>query len=129
MSSRQNQLSKRRSSSVPSMTSSRVSILVQSIVADRLLVVSICVSYQAMRNLPDLADALIPMVARAGSVILRIYDGAFTVQPTDDDSPLTLADLESQRIIIEGLAQLTPDIPVLSEESAQAPWPEPRSWQ
>jgi 3'(2'), 5'-bisphosphate nucleotidase len=81
-----------------------------------------------MRNLPDLAEALIPVVARAGSAIMRIYDGAFAVQHKDDDSPLTLADLESQRIIIEGLVQLTPDIPVLSEESAQAPWAERRGW-
>ena len=50
-----------------------------------------------MRNLPDLAEALIPMVARASGAIMRIYDGAFTVQHKDDDSPLTLADLESQR--------------------------------
>jgi 3'(2'), 5'-bisphosphate nucleotidase len=82
-----------------------------------------------MRSLPDLAEALMPTVARAGSAIMRIYDGAFTVQHKDDDSPLTLADLESQRIIIEGLAQLTPDIPVLSEESAQAPWAERQGWK
>jgi 3'(2'), 5'-bisphosphate nucleotidase len=82
-----------------------------------------------MRNLPDLAEALMPTVAQAGRAIMRIYEGAFTVQHKDDDSPLTLADLESQRIIIEGLARLTPDIPVLSEESAQAPWVERRDWK
>src|SRR5450755_1776637 len=82
-----------------------------------------------MRNLLDLADALMPTVARAGTAIMRIYDGAFAVQRKDDNSPLTLADLESQRIIIEGLKRLTPDIPILSEESAQAPWAERKSWQ
>jgi 3'(2'), 5'-bisphosphate nucleotidase len=80
------------------------------------------------RNLPDLAEALMPTVARAGAAILKVYDGAFAVQHKDDDSPLTLADLESQRVILEGLARLTPDIPVLSEESAQAPWAERRGW-
>jgi len=49
---------------------------------------------------------------------MKVYDGAFTVEHKDDNSPLTLADLESQRIIIEGLRRLTPDVPVLSEESA-----------
>ncbi len=70
-----------------------------------------------------------PTVARAGDAIMQIYDGAFTVQRKDDDSPLTLADLESQRIILDGLTRLTPDIPVLSEESAQAPWTERRAWR
>jgi 3'(2'), 5'-bisphosphate nucleotidase len=82
-----------------------------------------------MRNLPDLADALMPTVARAGTAIMRIYDGDFAVQRKVDNSPLTLADLESQRIIIEALKRLTPDIPILSEESAQAPWAERQSWQ
>jgi 3'(2'), 5'-bisphosphate nucleotidase len=59
---------------------------------------------------------------------MRIYDGAFTVQHKDDDSPLTLADLESQRIILEALNALTPGVPILSEESAQAPWAERRHW-
>jgi 3'(2'), 5'-bisphosphate nucleotidase len=59
---------------------------------------------------------------------MTVYDGAFTVERKDDNSPLTLADLESQRIIIEGLRRITPDIPVLSEESAQAPWSVRQSW-
>jgi 3'(2'), 5'-bisphosphate nucleotidase len=82
-----------------------------------------------MRNLPALVDALMPTVARAGSAIMEVYDGAFTVQRKDDNSPLTLADLESQRIILEALADLTPDVPVLSEESAQAPWSERKTWK
>jgi 3'(2'), 5'-bisphosphate nucleotidase len=82
-----------------------------------------------MRNLLDLADALMPTVARAGTAIMRIYDGDFAVQRKVDNSPLTLADLESQRIIIEALKHLTPDIPILSEESAQAPWAERQIWQ
>jgi 3'(2'), 5'-bisphosphate nucleotidase len=82
-----------------------------------------------MRNLPDLAEALLPTIARAGEAIMRIYAAGFTVQHKDDNSPLTLADLESQRIIIEGLRQITPEIPILSEESAQAPWSERRHWR
>jgi len=81
-----------------------------------------------MRDLNDLALALLPTVARAGAAIMRIYDGAFTVQHKEDDSPLTLADLESQRIILEDLTRLTPGVPVLSEESAHAPWAERREW-
>lgn len=60
---------------------------------------------------------------------MRIYEAGFAVQRKLDDSPLTLADLESQRIILEGLSRLTPELPVLSEESAQAPWNERRAWR
>jgi 3'(2'), 5'-bisphosphate nucleotidase len=70
-----------------------------------------------------------PIVERAGAAIMRIYDAGFTVQHKEDNSPLTVADLESQRVIIEGLTELTPDIPILSEESAQAPWSERQSWR
>jgi 3'(2'), 5'-bisphosphate nucleotidase len=82
-----------------------------------------------MRDLPALARALIPIVARAGAAIMRIYDLGFTVQRKEDNSPLTLADLESQRLIIEGLTEVTPEIPILSEESAQAPWDERKAWR
>lgn len=82
-----------------------------------------------MHDLPALAEALMPTMARAGEAIMSIYDGAFTVERKDDDSPLTQADLESQRIILAALTALTPGIPVLSEESAQAPWAERRDWR
>ena len=71
-----------------------------------------------------------PIVARAGAAIMRVYgDRDFAVQRKEDNSPLTLADLESQRHIIAGLTELTPDIPILSEESAQAPWAERKNWR
>src|SRR5882762_6834026 len=82
-----------------------------------------------MRDLPALAQALMPIVARAGAAIMQIYDSGFTVQRKDDNSPLTLADLESQRVIIDGLTTITPDVPILSEESAQAPWDERSAWR
>jgi 3'(2'), 5'-bisphosphate nucleotidase len=82
-----------------------------------------------MRDLAALAEALMPIVERAGAAIMKVYDGAFAVQRKDDNSPLTLADLESQRVIIDGLERITPDIAILSEESATAPWAERRLWR
>jgi 3'(2'), 5'-bisphosphate nucleotidase len=82
-----------------------------------------------MRDLHALATSLLPIVERAGAAIMQVYDAGFTVQRKEDNSPLTLADLESQRVIIEGLRQITPDIPILSEESAQAPWDERQTWR
>ncbi|HEX3604033.1 MAG TPA: 3'(2'),5'-bisphosphate nucleotidase CysQ [Steroidobacteraceae bacterium] len=82
-----------------------------------------------MRDLPKLAESLMPVTERAGAAIMQVYNGAFDVQRKDDNSPLTLADLESQRVIIAGLKELTPEIPILSEESAAAPWAERRTWR
>src|SRR5690606_36110595 len=46
-----------------------------------------------------------------------------------DDSPLTEADLRAHRLIVAQLAQLAPDIPVLSEESAhEVSWEQRRQW-
>lgn len=82
-----------------------------------------------MHDFPALAEALMPIVERAGTAIMQVYSGAFAVQHKDDNSPLTQADLESQRIIIEGLQRLTPGVPILAEESATAPWSVRRGWR
>ncbi len=65
-----------------------------------------------------LREAVVALAYRAGNAILEVYESDFAVQHKDDRSPLTAADLASHRCIVEGLAALTPDIPVLSEESA-----------
>lgn len=66
---------------------------------------------------------------RAAQEILRVYESDdFGVVDKQDNSPLTRADLASHRSICEGLSQLTPDIPVLSEESAAKPYSERSAW-
>lgn len=77
----------------------------------------------------DLARACRALAREAGEAIMRIYAGDFAVERKDDDSPLTAADIAAHRVIVSGLDALTPDIPVLSEESAeQAAWGERRNW-
>jgi 3'-phosphoadenosine 5'-phosphosulfate (PAPS) 3'-phosphatase len=39
------------------------------------------------------------------------------VQYKGDDSPLTAADTESNRVICEGLQRVTPHVPIISEET------------
>ncbi|HZX77153.1 3'(2'),5'-bisphosphate nucleotidase CysQ, partial [Lysobacter sp.] len=65
-------------------------------------------------------EDVIAIARDAAAAILGIYDSDFAVQHKDDDSPLTAADLAAHRCIVDGLARVTPDIPVLSEESAHA---------
>ena len=83
------------------------------------------------RPLPDeqTLTALIGLVEAAGEAILAIYETDFDVQAKADESPLTLADLAAHRVLAEGLADLTPDIPLFSEESEMPPFEERRTWQ
>ena len=74
-------------------------------------------------------DALIHLAAAAGREILDVYDTAFDVTTKDDASPLTEADLRAHRVIVEGLHELTPDVPVISEEAEPPPFEERRHWQ
>jgi len=55
----------------------------------------------------------------AGEAILDIYENDFTVEAKTDQSPITKADLASHHIILAALKELTPDIPILSEESSE----------
>jgi len=68
------------------------------------------------------------ITAEAGVRILAIYATAFAVAEKDDASPLTAADLASHEAILSGLQRLTPDIPILSEESSAVPFAERISW-
>ena len=69
------------------------------------------------------------LAAEASERILEIYATAFGVATKDDNSPLTAADLAAHRVIVAGLQRLTPDIPVLSEESAAIPFAERAKWR
>ena len=66
-----------------------------------------------------LIEPLTDLVIRAGSAILAVNRAAMKVDGKTDGSPVTEADLAADRIIGEGLAQLAPNIPSLSEERVQ----------
>lgn len=72
----------------------------------------------------ELFSKVCQLAEEAGQAIMRIYtqsaDADLLVAQKSDDSPLTLADLASHHIIMKGLAFLTPDIPVVSEEDSQS---------
>jgi 3'(2'), 5'-bisphosphate nucleotidase len=76
----------------------------------------------------QLLSPVVELARRAGEAILDVYAGEFDVALKGDASPLTIADLRSHRLIAAGLAQLTPDIPVISEEAATVPLAERIGW-
>jgi 3'(2'), 5'-bisphosphate nucleotidase len=65
----------------------------------------------------ELLDQVKSIAEEAGHAILNIYQqGDVGIQTKQDQSPVTQADLASHNIITKALKQLTPDIPILSEE-------------
>ncbi|MDC8829335.1 3'(2'),5'-bisphosphate nucleotidase CysQ [Alteromonas gilva] len=66
----------------------------------------------------------------AGEAIMQLYDdGDFESYQKDDESPVTSADYKANEIITDRLKALTPDIPILSEETKHANLHERRTWQ
>ncbi|MDH3473024.1 MAG: 3'(2'),5'-bisphosphate nucleotidase CysQ [Rhodospirillales bacterium] len=70
----------------------------------------------------DLLSVLRLIAERAGKVILGYYveTEEIEVRHKEDASPVTEADQAAEDFILEALAKLTPEIPVISEEAASA---------
>lgn len=68
------------------------------------------------------------IASEAGEAIMEIYSRLGAVDTKSDGSPVTEADRKAHRVIVDRLRNLTPDTPILSEESAQAPYAERRHW-
>jgi 3'(2'), 5'-bisphosphate nucleotidase len=80
-------------------------------------------------DLKSLIEPIVALAEDAGRAILEVYSTDFDVQAKDDNSPLTQADLAAHRCISAGLASLTPDVPIISEESGLPEFSERRQWQ
>lgn len=65
-----------------------------------------------------LLDDLCAIISRASAAILAIPLSEVEQRTKGDQSPVTEADEASEAVILDGLARLTPDIPVIAEESA-----------
>jgi 3'(2'), 5'-bisphosphate nucleotidase len=77
----------------------------------------------------ELLPGIVALAHQAGEAIMAVYrSGDAGATSKADDSPLTLADLASHRAIVAGLKELTPDLPVLSEEAADIPYAERKLW-
>ncbi len=76
-----------------------------------------------MNSIPErreLLEQLLPVARAAGHAILDVYATNFEVRGKSDTSPVTAADERAEAIILAALAELTPSIPVVSEEQAAA---------
>ncbi|MBB2897317.1 3'(2'),5'-bisphosphate nucleotidase CysQ [Pseudomonas sp. AS2.8] len=71
---------------------------------------------------------VIDLVRQAGAAILPHWRQGVAVRQKSDDSPVTAADLAAHRVLADGLARLTPDVPVLSEEACDIPYAARSAW-
>ena len=77
----------------------------------------------------DLLTSMINIARSAGEVILEIYcEDDVGLELKADSSPLTRADLAANTIIVDGLRQIAPKIPILSEESSLVDYTTRRQW-
>jgi 3'(2'), 5'-bisphosphate nucleotidase len=72
---------------------------------------------------------IIEIANLAGKAILEIYQKDFSVEYKDDKSPLTEADKVSNEIIVDALKELTPEIPIISEENKLIDYEVRKSWK
>ena len=80
----------------------------------------------ALRNwMPE----VIELTRDVGQSILAIYRSSFEVNNKKDNTPVTCADLAANEQIVKSLSLLTPDIPVLSEESDEVDFARRQSWE
>lgn len=75
----------------------------------------------------ELLHSAIHASLAAGAEILKVYGTAFTVDIKEDKSPLTQADKNAHKAIMQHLEGI--GIPVLSEEGKEIPYEERKDWK
>jgi 3'(2'), 5'-bisphosphate nucleotidase len=75
-------------------------------------------------------DPLKNIARKAGASILEVYreEGDFGVETKSDKSPLTRADKAANQIICDFLGDMTPEIPIISEENKEVPYSERKNY-
>ena len=73
-------------------------------------------------------EAMRQIAAQAGALILRYADVGVIAEDKLDDSPVTIADKESEKLIVSRLQELFPEDGLLGEEGANKPSTNGRKW-
>ena len=81
-----------------------------------------------MSELKAWLEPVLAIADEAAAAILEVYETDFDVENKEDRTPVTKADLAAHKVIVAGLRALTPEIPVLSEESSSQPFETRSSW-
>lgn len=65
------------------------------------------------------SDRIVHVAKQASSILLQYFNTELKVNYKDDRSPVTEADHAANDVIVSALKELTPHIPIISEESEQ----------
>lgn len=66
----------------------------------------------------EYTEKIVEIAKKAASKIMEFYEEEIDVEMKEDNSPLTKADLAANEVIVNELKENYPEIPILSEESA-----------
>mgnify|MGYP001255653637 CR=1 FL=1 len=69
-------------------------------------------------DIKKLVENLINTFLRAGEISLKLRNEGLTKEIKSDNTPVSNGDLEVNKIITKKITELTPSIPIISEESA-----------
>ena len=68
-------------------------------------------------ELKFIAESLIDTFKIAGNESIRLYDDGLKIEIKKDNSPVSNGDLKVNDLITEKILELTPNIPIISEET------------
>lgn len=83
----------------------------------------------AEHDLKELLDPVIQVAYQAGKVIMELYDAGFSVGQKSDHTPVTEADMAANHVIETRLKELTPHLPILTEETKPTSFAQRQTWQ
>ncbi|MDE0309715.1 MAG: 3'(2'),5'-bisphosphate nucleotidase CysQ [Acidiferrobacterales bacterium] len=75
-----------------------------------------------------LIDDVVQLSIEAGQEILQHYQTDYSVEYKSNNTPVTIADVRANGIIVSGLKHLEPSIPIISEESPLPDYEERSMW-
>ena len=70
-------------------------------------------------NLKEIVENLIDIFLYAGRVSLELREKGLTKKIKEDNTPVSNGDLEVNKIITNKIAEITPGIPIISEETSE----------
>ena len=68
-------------------------------------------------NYKKITEELIPIFEEAGKESIDLYNKGLKIEIKEDGSPVSNGDLKVNKLISKKIEQLTPDIPIISEET------------
>tara|TARA_B100000287_G_scaffold342164_1_gene328837 strand:+ start:362 stop:1141 length:780 start_codon:yes stop_codon:yes gene_type:complete len=70
-----------------------------------------------IKDLQEISEKLIPVFKKAGNIAVELQNKKIKIIQKSDGTPVTDGDLAVNKIIVEAIKTLTPNIPIVSEET------------